>query len=93
MNKKYLGDNFDKFLEEQGALQAAHAVAVKRVVAHQIAQEMKRRDISKSVMADRMNTSRAALDRLLEPSNPSVTLATLECAAAALGKKLRIELV
>jgi antitoxin HicB len=93
MKKKHLGDNFDKFLHEQGILQKVQAVAVKRVIAHQIAQEMKRRKISKSAMAVRMNTSRAALDRLLEPSNSSITLTTLECAASALGKKLRIELL
>ena len=68
------------------------ATAIKRVIAFQIAQEMKRRKLTKMEMASRMKTSRAALERLLDPTNPSVTLSTLERAASALGKKLRVEL-
>jgi len=71
---------------------ALDAPAIKRVIAYQIAQEMKRRKLTKSEMATRMNTSRAALERLLDPSNASVTLSTLERAASALGKTLKIEL-
>lgn len=92
MNKKHLGSNFDDFLKEQRLLEAAEAVAVKRVIALQIEREMKRRRLTKSAMANRMNTSRAALERLLDPANPSVTLSTLERAAVALGKKLVVEL-
>jgi transcriptional regulator with XRE-family HTH domain len=62
------------------------------MIAFQIAQEMKRRKLTKIEMASRMKTSRAALERLLDPTNPSVTLSTLERAASALGKKLRVEL-
>jgi transcriptional regulator with XRE-family HTH domain len=62
------------------------------VIAYQIAQEMKRRKLTKSKMATMMKTSRAALERLLDPENPSVTLFTLERAASVLGKKLRVEL-
>jgi antitoxin HicB len=62
------------------------------MVAFQIAQEMKRRKLTKTEMTHRMKTSRAALERLLDPTNPSVTLSTLERAALALGKKLRVEL-
>ena len=65
---------------------------VERVIAFQIMQEMKRRKLTKMEMASRMKTSRAALERLLDPTNPSVTLSTLERAASALGKKLRVEL-
>ncbi len=68
-----------------------HTMA-KRVIAFQIAQQMKRRRLTKSAMASRMKTSRAALERLLDPTNPSVTLSTLERAASALGKKLKVEL-
>jgi antitoxin HicB len=67
-------------------------VAIKRVIAYQIEIEMKRAKLSKSAMAERMRTSRTALDRLLDPSNASVTLQTLEKAALALGKSLKIEL-
>jgi transcriptional regulator with XRE-family HTH domain len=63
-----------------------------RVIAHQIAMEMKRRHLTKMAMASRMKTSRAALDRLLDPNNPSVTIGTLEKAAAALNRRLAVEL-
>ena len=73
-------------------MEEVEAVAIKRVVSFQIAQEMKRRKVTKTEMTHRMKTSRAALERLLDPDNPSVTLSTLERAASALGKKLRVEL-
>ena len=90
---KYIGSNFDDFLEEEGLLAEAEAVAIKRVIAFQIEQLMEQQQLTKSEMAERMATSRASLNRLLDPSNPSVTLQTLERAAAALGKRLRLELV
>jgi len=93
MSKKNLGSNFDDFLEEEGLLTDAEAVAVKRVVAFQIARLMESNSISKSELAKRMQTSRAALDRLLDPANGSVTLQTLERAATVLGKRLQIQLV
>ena len=89
MNKKHIGENFDDFLHEEGLLEEVEAVAIKRVVSFQIAQEMKRRKVTKTEMTHGMKTSRAALERLLDPDNPSVTLSTLERAASALGKKLR----
>lgn len=92
MNKKHLGSPFDDFLREEQMLEAAEAVAAKRVIAYQIAQEMKRRKLTKTQMASRMRTSRAALERLLDPMNASVSLATLERAALALDKKLKVEL-
>jgi antitoxin HicB len=92
MKNKHLGDNFDDFLREEGLLEEVEANAIKRMVAFQIAQEMKRRKLTKTEMTHRMKTSRAALERLLDPANPSVTLSTLERAATALGKKLRVEL-
>jgi antitoxin HicB len=93
MNEQHIGSDLDDFLREHGLLEDAEATATKRVIAYQIAREMKRRQLSKSEMATRMNTSRAALDRLLDPSNPSVTLSTLERAASAVGKKLKVELI
>jgi DNA-binding Xre family transcriptional regulator len=93
MNNQHIGSNFDEFLAEEGLLTAVEAVAVKRVLAYQIEQLMIAQNISKTAMAQRMNTSRAALNRLLDPANPSVTLQTLERAASVLGKRLQIELV
>jgi antitoxin HicB len=92
MNNKHLGSNFDDFLQGEQLLGDAEAAALKRVIAFQIAQEMTRRDFTKAEMARRMKTSRASLERLLDPSHSSVTLATLERAATVLGKKLKIEL-
>ena len=92
MNKKRIGSNFDDFLREDDLLDAAASTATKRVIAFQIEREMKRRKLSKTQMASRMKTSRAALERLLDPANTSVTLSTLERAANALGKRLRVEL-
>ncbi len=92
MNKKHFGSNFDDFLRDDQLLDAAEAAAIKRVIAFQVDREMKRRKLTKTKMASRMKTSRAALERLLDPTNTSVTLSTLERAAAVLGKKLRVEL-
>jgi predicted XRE-type DNA-binding protein len=92
MKKNHIGSDFDDFLEEEHMLEAAEAVAAKRVIAFQIAQEMERAHLTKSEMAHRMRTSRPAVDRLLDPANRSVTLSTLERAASAVGKKLKVEL-
>ena len=92
MKKKHIGSDFDDFLREEHLLEAAEATAAKRVIAFQLTQEMQRRRLTKSEMASRMRTSRPALDRLLDPTNRSVTLSTLERAASAVGKKLKVEL-
>lgn len=92
MRKEHLGSEFDDFLREENLLEASEATATKRMIAFQIAKEMKRRRLTKSEMASLMRTSRPALERLLDPTNPSVTLSTLERAASALGKKLKVEL-
>ncbi|MCE9546070.1 MAG: helix-turn-helix domain-containing protein [Planctomycetia bacterium] len=92
MKKKHIGSDFDDFLRHERLLDVATATAAKRVIAFQIAREMKRHKLTKSVMATRMKTSRAALERLLDPGNPSVTISTLERAALAVGKKLKVEL-
>jgi predicted XRE-type DNA-binding protein len=93
MENRHVGCDFDDFLREQGLLEDAEAATAKEVVAYQIAQEMKRAKVTKSEMAKRMKTSRPAVDRLLDPNNRSVTLSTLERAASAVGKKLRVELI
>jgi antitoxin HicB len=92
MENIHRGGDFDDFLREQGLYEDAHAYAAKRTVAFQIGREMKRLHITKSEMATRMGTSRAAVDRLLDPWNHSLTLSTLERAAAAVGMRLKIEL-
>jgi len=91
-NQQHIGGDFDDFLRDERLLDDAEATAVKRVIAFQIAQEMKRTRLTKSEMAHRMKTSRPAVDRLLDPANRSVTLSTLERAASAVGKKLKVEL-
>lgn len=93
MNEEHLGSSLDDFLEEEGLLAEAEAVAVKRVLAFQLAQLMSAQQVSKAEMARRMNTSRTAINRLLDPDSDAATLTTLEKAAAALGRRLRVELV
>lgn len=89
----HIGSSLDDLLEETGDLAEVEVVALKRVVAWQVAEAMKQLNISKSAMARRMNTSRAQVDRLLDPENPSVTLNTLDHAALAVGRRLHLELV
>ena len=91
MGKKNIGNRFDDFLQEEAILEDATAVALKRVIAWQIAEEMKAQQITKTELAKRMHTSRAALNRLLDETDPSLTLTTLASAAAALGRKVNIQ--
>ncbi|HVU19786.1 MAG TPA: hypothetical protein VHE09_03580 [Rhizomicrobium sp.] len=86
------GSTFESFLKEEGIYEEVTATAMKRVLAWQIAQAMKKQRVTKSAMAKRMRTSRAALDRLLDADNTSVTLQTMGRAAAVLGKELSITL-
>ena len=88
----HIGSSFDDFLADEAVLEEATAVAIKRVVAWQIAQEMKAQHLSKTALSQKMHTSRAALNRLLDETDTSLTLTTLTSAAEALGKNLRIEL-
>ena len=92
INKEYLGSGFDDFLRKEGFIDDAEAVAAKRVIAFQIAEEMRKSNITKTQLAHRMKTSRPVVDRLLDPSNRSVTLLTLGRAASAVGKTLKIEI-
>ncbi|RPI84785.1 MAG: Fis family transcriptional regulator [Chloroflexi bacterium] len=93
MNENHIGTNFDDFLAEEGLLEEAEAIAVKRVLAYQVSELMKEQNLSKTEMARRMQTSRAALERLLDPENRSVTLHTMDKAARSLGKRLRLTLL
>jgi antitoxin HicB len=93
-NKKpHIGSTFESWLDEKGIREDVTAAAVKSVIADQIAAAMKERGLTKSRMAAMMHTSRAQLDRLLDPSSGSVTLETLMTAARAVGRELRLELV
>ena len=92
MSKRNIGSDFDAFLEEEGLLEETTVRAVKRYIAYRLAERMSEAKLSKSEMARRMDTSRSALERLLDPDNPSVTLQTLQSAVQALGGRLKIEL-
>ncbi len=85
--------DFDELLKEDGIYEEANDIAIKRVIAYQLEEEMKAQSITKTKMAEMMNTSRAVVNRLLNPDNSSLTLHTLEAASTALGKKLSISLV
>lgn len=92
-NTYHVGSHFDDFLTEEGLLEESTAVAIKRVLAWQIAEAMKTQKLSKTAMAEKMHTSRASLNRLLDEEDTSLTLTTLASAANALGKKIHVELV
>ena len=85
-------ETFDEFLAKDGLLAETEDAAIKEIIADQIKVAMHKKGLSKTAMAARMKTSRRQLDRLLDPDNPSVTLATLRRAASAVGRNLRVEL-
>ena len=91
-NARVSEETFDDLLAEQGILGACEDQAIKEIIASQLAEAMKAQGLTKSVMAQRMKTSRRQLDRLLDPAIPSVTLDTLRRAASAVGRTLRVEL-
>ncbi len=93
MKKSNVGSSFDSWLREEGIYESATSSAIKRVLARQIEAAMREQNVSKAQMARRMRTSRAALDRLLDPGYDAVTLATLQKAAQAVGRQIRLELV
>jgi predicted DNA-binding protein (UPF0251 family) len=86
------GSDFRAFLREEAMLEAVEERAMKQALALQLARLLKEKELTKAEMAVRMKTSRAAVDRLLDASNTSVTLATLGKAARALGRTIKIEL-
>ncbi len=91
--KGHIGSSFDDFLKDEGIYEEVTARAIKRVLARQLSALMQAQGLTKSELAKRMKTSRAQLDRLLDPQNESVTLGTLTRAAQAVGRHLRVELV
>lgn len=93
IEKGNLGQSFSDFLKDQGTYEETTRGSIKRVVAWQLKQVMDEQNISKVEMAKRLDTSRAQLDRLLDPENDSVTLGTLSRAADAVGRTLSVELV
>ncbi len=95
MRKKYspIGSSLEDWLEEEGLLEDATNFAIKSVLAWQVGQYMKNNQMTKTAMAKRMNTSRAALDRLLDPENESITLKTLQNAARAVDARVELNLV
>jgi antitoxin HicB len=93
MNPDHIGSSFDDFLQEEAILEENTATAMKRVLAWQIQEAMTEQHLSKTAMAAKMHTSRAALNRLLDGTDTSLTLTTLASAASALGKRISLELV
>jgi antitoxin HicB len=89
----HMGGTFDDFHRGEGIYEAVQTTAMKRILAMRLVEAMKERKLTKVEMARRMRTSRVQLDRLLDPDNDSVTLATLSRAAAVVGRELRLELV
>ena len=87
-----VGSDFDTFLEEEGLLEDVTVIAVKRYIAYLLTAKMMEENLTKAELARRMETSRSALNRLLDPENSSITLQTLQSAAQALGGRLKIEL-
>lgn len=92
MTNPHIGSSLDDFLADEAMLQEVTAIAVKRVIAWQIQEEMASQKLTKTAMAKKMHTSRAALNRLLDETDTSLTLTTLAGAAAALGRQVRFEL-
>jgi antitoxin HicB len=96
MTKKknsHIGSSLDSWLEETGIREEVTVAAIKTVIAHQLAREMKKKRLTKQRMAKLMKTSRAQLDRLLDPDNGNATIESLQRAAKIVGRELRMELV
>ena len=92
MSKKHMGSSIDKFLKGEGIFEEAQAQAIKEVVAWQLAEAMKNKNISKNKMAALLKTSRSQVDRILDPKN-DITLGSLQRAAAMVGRRVMIDLV
>jgi len=90
---KHIGSDFDAFLAEQGDLEEATALAVKRVIAWQLEQAMRAAGVNKSTLAKRMQTSRTVVDRMLDATDTGLTLDTMTRAATALGFRVKVDLV
>ena len=93
MNNPHIGSSFDDFLEVDGIREEIQDLAQKRILAWQIEDAMKQSGIKKVELAARMQTSRTQVDRLLDPTNNKVQLDTLQRAARAVGRTLKLEIV
>jgi antitoxin HicB len=91
--KKHVGSKLEDFLNDEGILESSTAKAIKGVIAWQLAEEMRVRRMTKQRLADLMHTSRAQVDRILDPDKGNVTIETLQRAALLLGRRVRLELV
>jgi DNA-binding Xre family transcriptional regulator len=91
--KRHWGSSLDDFLKEEGIYEEAKTQVAKEMIAWQIERAMKEKRLTKKRMAELMRTSRTQIDRLLNPKDHNVTLATLEKAATIVGRQLRLELV
>jgi antitoxin HicB len=89
---KYIGSSIDDLLKEEGIFEEVETQAIKEVVAWQLAEEMKKQKLSKKTMAEKLNTSRTQINRLLN-AEKDITLSSLQRAAALVGRRLKIELV
>ena len=89
----HIGSSFESWLDENNLREEVTTAAIKAVIAHQLAAEMKKKRITKQRMAKLMNTSRAQLDRILDPDNGSATIESLQRAAKIVGRELRLQLV
>jgi predicted transcriptional regulator len=89
----HIGSSFDSWLDEEGIREEVTAAAIKSVIARQLAAEMKKKKITKKRMAELMRTSRAQVDRLLDPDNGGATIESLQRAAKIVGRELRMQLV
>lgn len=91
-NKKHLGPKLDSFLQAEGILKKTEATAIKRNIAYQLLFILDENKITQAELARRMNTSKAAINRLLDPNNPAITLSTLTKVASALGKSVHVSI-
>ena len=92
-NNPHIGSNFDDFLRSDGSFEEIEAAALKKVIALALDSQMKRRKVTVSKLAEVLGTSRAAINRVLDVDNTSITLNTLSRMAAALGCRLQLEIV
>jgi DNA-binding Xre family transcriptional regulator len=93
VENRHVGSGIDDLLREDGVLEEFQARAIKEVIAWQLREAMKERKLSKRKLASLMRTSRAQIDRILDPTNGNVTLETLQRAAALVGRKVQLDLV
>jgi hypothetical protein len=93
IKEKHIGSSFDDFLKDEGIYKEVVLAATKKALAIKLQKLMREKHISKMVLANKMNTSRSALDRLLDPDNTSVTLQSIGKAASVLGKTVVVDLL